>query len=295
MRTLILGGRGQLGLGLARHAALNDIEVVSLGRNEVDITTVSEVRAALSATRADVVINAAAYTKVDLAESEPEAALKANRDGPAVLSTEAAAAGIPFVHVSTDYVFDGTKRSPYREGDPVAPLGVYGRSKEAGERAVRECCPRHVIIRTAWVYGPDGANFLKTMLRLAGERPELAVVGDQHGNPTSTEDLAVAIFAAARRAVVRGDCWGTFHFAGQGDATWHDFASKILAAYASVTGHSCTVRRILTSDYPTRARRPANSRLESAAFASRFGVTARDWRDVVGPTVAAVLAKQALQ
>jgi dTDP-4-dehydrorhamnose reductase len=295
MRTLILGGRGQLGMELARYASLNDIPAVSLGRDEVDIATASDVRAAISGSRPDVIINAAAYTNVDLAESEPEAALRTNRDGPAVLSAEAAATGVPFVHISTDYVFDGTKPSPYREGDPVAPLGVYGRSKEAGERAVRECCPRHVIIRTAWVYGPDGANFLKTIVRLAGQRSELAVVGDQYGNPTSTEDLAVAIYAAARRAVSGADCWGTFHFAGRGDATWYDFANEIVSAYMSATGRACTVRRISTNEYPTPARRPANSRLDSGAFARRFGVTARDWRDVVGPTIARVLAKQGLR
>ena len=253
----------------------------------------SEVRSVLSEVGPDVIVNAAAYTKVDLAETQPDEAFRANRDGPAVLAAASAAASIPLVHLSTDYVFDGSKSSPYVESDQVAPLGIYGRSKEAGEQAVRQRCREHVIIRTAWMYGRHGTNFLKTMLRLAAQRAAWGVVDDQLGNPTSTEDLAAAIMAAAMRAVAKDRCWGTYHFAGCGDATWYDFATEIVSAQAHITGRYPTVKRISTADYPTPAKRPANSRLDSTRFAEVFGVRAKPWRERVGPVVRAVLGEMA--
>src|SRR6185503_18667613 len=193
------------------------------------------VRDAISRHRPGLVVNAAAYTKVDLAESEAEAARQGNEIGPGVLARACAAAAIPLVHVSTDYVFDGSKPDAYLETDPITPLGVYGHSKAAGEKAVRDALREHVILRTSWVYGEFGHNFLKTILRLAATRDELRVVGDQRGCPTSTRDLAHAILAIAPRLAARDTVWGTYHFAGTGVTTWHGFASRIVSAQAALT------------------------------------------------------------
>ena len=222
-----------------------------------------------------MVINASAYTKVDRAETDEEAAFRANATGPEILAKACAAAGLPLIHVSTDYVFDGTKSGAYRESDPVAPLGVYGRSKSAGEEAIRRHLPQHVIVRTSWVYGIYGANFLKTILRLAGERDELRIVADQSGCPTSTADLAQALLAVAQALGEGRAVSGTYHLAGTGVTTWHGFASRIVEAQRPFTGRSPSVVPIRTEEYPTPAQRPANSELDSALFSRTFGYTAR--------------------
>jgi dTDP-4-dehydrorhamnose reductase len=292
MRLLIFGSGGQLGRELADTAGnRTDLLATCLSRSQADIADPAKVHEVLSAIRPDVIVNAAAYTKVDLAESETDAAWQANCKGPATLAAACEMMGAPLIHISTDYVFDGTKTSPYVETDPVAPLGVYGASKEAGETAVRDRCRRHVILRTSWVYGPHGTNFLKTMLRLAGERESWGVVADQVGTPTATPDLANAIFATARRAH-EPDCpWGTYNFAGAGEANWHEFASVIISAQVPITGRRPDVRAITTAEYPTKVRRPANSRLDSRRFADAFGVTARPWRERVPPIVLKVLQR----
>ena len=202
-----------------------------------------------------------------------------NETGPARLGEACNAAGIPLVHISTDYVFDGTKPTAYVETDPVAPASSYGRSKEAGERALRSAAPRHVILRTSWVYGEFGHNFLKTMLRLAATRDELRIVADQRGCPTSTLDLAEAILSIAPRLIAGEDVWGTYHFAGSGVTTWHGFASRIVAAQAPLTGRSPRVTPITTAEYPLPARRPANSELDCGLFARTFGIRARPWTE----------------
>jgi len=289
---LVLGSNGQLGrelLGLSRIAGL---AMAGLPRQEADIADAEAVARALDAHRPTLVVNAGAYTKVDLAEQEPDKAWHANALGPEVLAKACAAAGIPLVHVSTDYVFDGTKDGAYREDDPIAPLGVYGRSKAAGEAAIRAHLPAHVILRTSWVYGVHGANFLKTMLRLAAERDELRVVADQRGCPTSTLDLARAILAVAGHLRQGGTAHGTYHFAGQEATTWHGFAARIVEGQAAVTGRSPTVTPIRTEHYPTPARRPANSELDSGLFARTFGFTARPWQEATDDAVAR-LAMQA--
>ncbi len=290
MSFLVFGAGGQLGRELAGMTASRKLPAVLLARAEADIGDRDAVAAAVEQARPTVVVNAAAYTKVDKAEDEPAPAFRENRDGPALLAEICAARGLPLIHVSTDYVFDGTKPTPYVETDPVAPLGVYGASKEAGEQAVRAQLDRHVILRTAWVYGVHGNNFLKTMLNLARSRESWGVVADQRGNPTATEDLAEAILAAAARAADGAARWGTYHFAGTGMATWHDFACEIVAAQAPVTGRNPEVRAITTAEYPTKARRPANSCLDSGHFASVFGMKARPWRERTREVVAALLA-----
>ncbi len=287
---LVFGGNGQLGQELTRAAAMRTAPLTALSRSESDITDSAAVRGAIAQHRPSLVVNAASYTKVDLAEKEAEAARQANEVGPAVLGTACASAGIPLVHISTDYVFDGAKPSAYVEDDPIAPINGYGASKAGGERAVRETAPRHVILRSSWIYGEFGNNFLKTMLRLAAERDELRVVADQRGCPTSTPDLANAILTIAPRLAGGDAVWGTYHYAGDGVTTWHAFASRIVATQAPLTGKSPRVTAITTAEFPTPARRPANSELDCSRFASVFGFGGRKWTAETDNIVRALLA-----
>lgn len=292
MTLLVFGAGGQLGKEIGDTVARRNLPAVLLSRAEADIADRQAVMSAVEKTQPSVVINAAAYTKVDKAEDEPEQAYRENRDGPGLLAEICAAKGLPLIHVSTDYVFDGTKPTPYVETDPVAPLGVYGASKEAGERAIRDRLERHVILRTAWVYGVHGNNFLKTMLNLARTKESWGVVADQRGNPTATADLADAILTAAARAAEgrSSGFWGTYHFAGTGAATWHNFASEIVSAQAAATGRRPEVRPITTAEYPTKARRPVNSCLDSGHFETVFGVKAQPWAARTQEVVAALLS-----
>jgi dTDP-4-dehydrorhamnose reductase len=275
--VILVFGNGQLGQELARAARMRSTPLRALARADVDIAQRDALASAVQRWRPVMVVNAAAYTKVDAAETDVDAATRANAIGPGVLAQACADAGVPLVHVSTDYVFDGTKSEAYVETDPIAPLGVYGRTKAAGEAAVRDALPRHVILRTSWVYGEFGHNFLKTVLRLAQTRDELRIVADQRGCPTSTRELASAILDIAPRLTAREDIWGTYHFAGTGVTTWHGFAARIVAAQAPVTGRKPRVTAIATAEYPTAAQRPANSELDSGLFARTFGVRARPW------------------
>ena len=276
---LLFGANGQLGQEMVRAGTARDVPLVALPHAEADIAGASAVRNAIARHKPALVVNAAAYTKVDLAETEIEAARAGNEIGPAVLGDACDAAGIPLVHISTDYVFDGTKPTAYVETDAVSPAGSYGRTKEAGERALRAATSRHVILRTSWVYGEFGGNFLKTILRLAATRDELRIVADQRGCPTSTLDLADAILSIASRLTSGEDVWGTYHFAGSGVTTWHGFASRIVAAQAPVTGRHPRVTPITTAEYPLPARRPANSELDCGLFERTFGIRARPWAD----------------
>ncbi|MFG1298763.1 dTDP-4-dehydrorhamnose reductase [Xanthobacter sp. V3C-3] len=292
-RILLLGAGGQLGREVTALAADKGIALTGLGHADLDIADPVAVARALEAARPDAVINAAAYTAVDKAEAEPELAARINAFAPGLVAERCARYRTPMVHVSTDYVFDGTKAGAYVEADPVAPLGVYGRTKAAGEAAVRAATERHVIVRTSWVYGAYGNNFLKTMLRLAGERDQLRVVADQRGCPTATRDLAEAVIAAALAAAGGEARWGTFHFAGTGATTWHGFASAIVAAAAEHTGRRPQVDAITTADYPTPARRPRNSELASDLFERTFGVRAAPWQERTREVVATLLAPTA--
>ena len=292
---LLFGGNGQLGRELTALAAARGVPLRALSRAEADIAKPQAVAEAVAAARPSLVVNAAAYTAVDKAESEPAEAARANVTGPAVLSEACARAGLPLVHVSTDYVFDGTKAGAYVERDPVAPLGVYGRTKVDGEAAVRAWLDRHLILRTSWVYGVHGRNILKTVLKLAQEREELRYVADQRGCPTSTADFAEAILLAAPRLVVDdvNAPFGTYHFAGTGSATWYDFVCHVIAVQAEFTRRRPRVVPIATSEYPTAARRPANSALDSSRFAADFGFRARPWQARVEEAVRALLRNPA--
>lgn len=280
MKILILGTSGQVGTELMRAAWPPGTELVGLARPEVDMARPETVAAAVAEHAPALVVNATAYTAVDKAEGDREAAFAVNRDGPARLAAACAARGAALIHISTDYVFDGTKPAPYTEDDPVAPLGAYGASKEAGEAAVRAALPRHVILRTSWVYAAHGANFVKTMLRFGREREEMRVVADQHGAPTAASDIAAAIVAIAGRISAGNDVpWGTYHFTGTGETTWHGFAERVFQRLEAATGRRPRLLAIATADYPTPARRPANSRLDCTRIRTAFGIAAPLWED----------------
>lgn len=272
MKLLVIGRTGQVARELAR-ALPPGLEARFLGREELDLSRPSDAAAAVAGAAVDAVINAAAWTAVDRAEAEEAAAQVVNARAPAAMAEAAARRGLPFLHVSTDYVFDGAGTRPFRPDDPTGPLGAYGRSKLAGEQAVRAAGGPHLILRTSWVVSAHGANFVKTMLRLGRERPVLRVVADQVGGPTPAAAIAAALLTAAQ-AMVDGAPGGTHHFAGAPDTSWADFARAIIAG-ASLPAQ---VEDIATADYPTPARRPANSRLDCSAFTAAFGVPRPDWR-----------------
>lgn len=277
---LVFGANGQVGFELMRAAWAPGLTPVGLTRADGDVTDVQAVAAAMATHRPALVVNASAYTAVDKAESEAERAYSVNRDGPAHLARVCAAAGVPLIHLSTDYVFDGTsKTEPWREDDPVAPQGVYAASKLAGEEAVRAVQPDHVILRTAWVFGAHGHNFVKTMLRLARERDELRVVADQHGCPTPAAAIAAAIATIARVRLTGGWTPGVFHYAGAPATTWHGFAERVVERAAGRIGRKPPVRAIATADFPTPARRPANSALDAARIGQAYGIAPADWMD----------------
>jgi dTDP-4-dehydrorhamnose reductase len=282
MRIAVTGSKGQVAISLIERAGAN-AEVVALGRPAFDLIDRAAVVAGLEAARPHVVVNAAAYTAVDKAEAEEADAVRVNGEGAGHVAEAAARLGVPLVHLSTDYVFDGALDRPYREDDPTAPTGAYGRSKLAGEKAVAERCADSVILRTAWVYSPFGANFVRTMLRLNETRDEVGVVADQRGNPTSALDIADALIAIAAR--MKGDASpalrGVFHMTGSGEATWADLAETIFHEAAARGRRLTRVRRITTADYPTPARRPANSRLDNEKLARVYGVGLPEWRQSV--------------
>jgi dTDP-4-dehydrorhamnose reductase len=285
---LVTGGAGQLATALSSVPSVRRV-----GRPDFDFDRPETIAACFGAVSPSLVVNAAAYTAVDTAESDADAAYRANRDGPAELARLCAAAGVPLIHVSTDYVFDGTKTAPYVETDPTGPQGVYGASKLAGEQAVLASGARAIILRTAWVYGPFGKNFLLTMLNLGKTRDKLTVVADQHGCPTAADDLAAAILAIAARIADGG--WqdryaGVYHAAGTGETTWCDFARAIFEVAGRHGAKVPVVEPIPTSAYPTPAKRPANSRLDCGKLEAVFGVRLPAWRDSVTRTVDAVFA-----
>lgn len=293
MKLLVLGAGGQLGRALVRVAP----GAVGLDRAALDVTDRRAVEAALGAfaeATAGVpaaVVNAAAYTAVDRAESEPEAARAVNHHAAAFVAQACAAADLPLVHVSTDYIFDGTKGTPYLPTDTPAPLNVYGRTKADGEAAVRASGARHAIVRTAWVVSAEGHNFVRTIHRLAHERDRLAVVADQHGHPTPADALAEALVVIAERLAVPDAPGGTFHLAGAPLATWHALAEAVLAeARRHAPVRAMAVDPIPTSAYPTPAARPPRVELDMTATREAFGVAPLDWRAGVARIVAALAA-----
>jgi dTDP-4-dehydrorhamnose reductase len=287
MRLLLLGGTGQVGQEFRALAVRKDIEVIAPNRAALDFEDPLAIARMIAAEPWGAVINAAAYTDVDRAESEEPVAFAVNAEAPLRLAAETGRRGVPLVHISTDYVFDGRKGAPYVEQDQVAPLNAYGRSKLAGECGVRRANPRHVILRTSWVYSPYRTNFVRTILRLAAERDRLTVVADQRGCPSAAADIAKACYDIAMCCALEPQRvpYGTYHFAGAGDATWFDFASAIIDMSADRRSRSPQIVPIATTEYPTPAVRAADTRLDCAAVVREFGVKQRPWRDALADTI----------
>jgi dTDP-4-dehydrorhamnose reductase len=286
---LILGRSGQVARELQRLALEQGRPHLARGRDSLDLLSGFDADRLLDELRPTAVVNAAAYTAVDRAEEEPEAAYRLNRDVPGSLARACAAAGVPFVHFSTDYVFDGTKAAPYVEDDPRNPLNVYGRSKAEGEDAVEAAGGRFVVLRTSWVYSAHGANFVRTMLRLAQARAEVDVVSDQLGTPTWGRDLAEAALQAAD--ALAGDLpAGVLHVAGAGEATWADLAEAIFEDSAARGRSAPEVRRIRSADFPTRARRPLNSRLSTVRLPEALDCRPRPWREALAACLQEIAA-----
>lgn len=289
--VLVIGGEGQLALSLAH---LGGPRIHRVGRPVLDFDRPETLDAAVAEVAPCAVVNAAAWTAVDLAESEAEAAARANTAGPQRLAELCAARGIPFIHVSTDYVFSGDKGSPYLETDPISSRTVYGRTKAEGEAAVLAACPQSIILRTSWVYSAYGRNFVRTMLNAGAKNPSLRVVGDQQGNPTSAEDLASAILSILGTIEAGGwkqDYAGIYHACGTGDATWHDLAVAALQDAVAYGQAMPEVTAIRTEDWPTPAHRPADSRMNTDKLYRVFGVRLPQWRDSVRHVVQQLLAQ----
>ncbi|MEM6488777.1 MAG: dTDP-4-dehydrorhamnose reductase [Pseudomonadota bacterium] len=280
---LLTGATGQLGWEVTRRAPAAGLTVTPLARDTLDITDRAAVRAAVATHKPRLVLNAAAHTRVDKAEDEErDETYAANRDAPAYMAEACAEQGAAFLHYSTDYVFDGTATRPYREDDPTAPLGHYGQAKLEGERLVAERAERYAILRTAWVFGVRGHNFVRTMVRLAQAHPRLRVVDDQRGAPTFAGHLADAALALVPRLIdgtAGAEGYGLFHCAGGGEVSWCGFAREIMARTAATTGKEPPVDAITTAEFPTPAKRPAYSRLDGAKLARVHGIALPDWSD----------------
>lgn len=288
-RILVTGAAGQIGSALTRKAALRDVQPIVTSRSRLDLVDRDLVAQACEEIDPDVIVNAAAFTAVDAAEKHLRLAFAANAHGPAHLAEWCAARGRPLVHLSTDYVFSGAADRPYREDDPIEPLNVYGRSKAAGEARIRWSGAPHVILRTAWVYAAEGRNFLRTMLGLGREREELRVVDDQRGAPTSADDIADAILSIVARLLSSDPAYGTYHFTSAGETTWHGFAELIFDRVAPSWGRRPRVVPIPTFEYPTSARRPGYSVLDTSLFSRTFGVVPPAWQDSARQTLDQIL------
>ena len=277
---LVVGKSGQLGRCLSDIASRRNLPFAVAGRPDLDIEQPKSIDRILSSVTPQVVINAAAYAAVDNAETDSDHCYGVNRDGAGYLAAAAWRRKLPFIHISTDYVFDGQKSLPYREDDRAAPLGVYGRSKLEGEQAVLAAHPEALIFRTSWIYSPFGSNFVKTILRLAESRPLLQIVNDQQGCPTSARDLAVALVDIVPQFLQASDRRhaGLYHLSGTGQTTWFGFASEILAGVKNRGWHVPPLQAIATADYPTLAQRPANSALDCAKVERVFGIKLPPWQ-----------------
>ena len=294
LRIAVTGWTGQVVRAMLERVPVG-VEVIALRRPDLDLAVPKTVAPALRAARPDVIVNTAAYTAVDQAESEPDLAMRVNGDAAGEAARAAAALGIPVIQLSTDYVFDGALDRPHREDDATGPISAYGASKLAGEQAVAAATNNHAILRTAWIYSPFGKNFVKTMLHLAETRDEIGVVADQAGCPTGALDIADAIFTVARNLTNRkGDTSlrGVFHMSAVGEVVWADVAEAIFAEREVHGGKPVRVKRIATADYPTPARRPANSRLDCGKLASIHGISLPPWRGSLALCVARLLTDE---
>lgn len=281
MRLVVTGAGGMVGSEVSRQAPDRGWDCVAFTRAQLDLAQDDAVFTAIGSAKPDVIINAGAYTAVDRAEADEDKATLVNGHGAANVARAAHAAGAAMIHISTDYVFDGEANEPYRPSDRTNPINAYGRSKLAGEIKVRSACPRHLIVRTSWVYSHDGQNFVRTMLRLGAAGNELKVVDDQHGSPTCAADIAGALITAAEAMCKNTSVTGTYHFANSGVTTWYDFARTIF----EMRGLNVPVQPISTAEYPTTARRPLWSVLDCTSFETDFGVTPRPWQAALRETL----------
>jgi len=289
MTLLVLGCRGQVGWELCHQGKARNLDIRCLSHEQLDVTDEGAVDRLLNQSRYSVLVNAAAYTAVDRAETEVAKAYAVNRDGPGYLAAACANNAIPLIHISTDYVFNGDKSGGYNEDDPVAPLGVYGASKAAGEALVRERATQHIILRTAWVYGVWGNNFVKTMLRLGQERDVIRVVDDQYGCPTSAADIAATILQINSKIHKLAEPpWGTYHYCGAGVTTWHRFAQEIFSIARRFRPYAVDIVPIPSSEYPTPVTRPANSVLDTSRIQDVFGIQPRDWHIALEEVIASL-------
>lgn len=295
---LLIGANGQVGREVSRLAGERGVLLAALNRTRLDITDARAVNRVVAQERPALLINAAAYTAVDKAEHEKEAAFRVNREGTTNLAAACADNKIPLIHLSTDYVFDGRQPAPYREDDPANPTGIYGLSKWEGETALRQRLDRHLILRVSWVFGVHGHNFVKTILRLGREREELRVVADQHGCPTAAAHIAHAILELAAR-IAGGEKipWGTYHYCGRPATTWYGFAEEIVkqAQTMGFIDHPITVQPIGTSDYPTPTARPANSVLDCTKIAKTFGISPGSWQEGLRDMLRGLRAERGLR
>lgn len=280
MKTLITGSEGQLGCELLRQAPLFNIEAVGLDLPCLDITHEPGITKAFKEHKPDILINAAAYTNVDKAETDENACFAVNVNGPKNLAAACRDTGIPMIHISTDYVFDGTKKIPYTENDPVSPANIYGKSKAESEKVIRNILEKHIILRTSWLYGVHGHNFVKTILRLGKEKEVIGVISDQFGSPTSAADLAETILMLSGRIPDKNDIiYGTYNYCGEGITSWHGFAEKIIEIakqYIPVT--TTQVKPLTSEDYPTKAKRPAFSALDCNLIRQKLGIIPKPWQ-----------------
>jgi dTDP-4-dehydrorhamnose reductase len=292
MNILIAGAKGQLGAELMRLSPDRGFSAFPVDLPEVDITSPDPVRAAIRDTGATLVINCAAYTQVDMAESQDMLAYRVNSLGPAILAHVCSEEHIPLIHISTDFVFDGNQRRPYLETDPISPMSVYGKSKAAGEAVVERILSQYIILRTAWLYALQGQNFVRTILMLGAERDTVRVVSDQLGCPTCAADLAEAILTLSEAIWTQGEiAWGTYHYCGKGVISWHEFAQAILdIAKAYIPLKTTRVDPITTDQYPTPAKRPAYSALDCEKIQSQFGIYPKPWRESLEKTLCRMLA-----
>lgn len=295
MRLVVTGCEGQVARSLAAVGAAMGVDVICVGRPALDLAgDAASILSALTAAQPDAIVSAAAYTMVDKAESERDAAFAINAKGAGHVAAAAAALGVPVLHLSTDYVFDGQKPDPYVEDDPTGPTSVYGTSKLEGEQRVAAATANHAIFRTAWVYSPFGANFVKTMLRLGETRDTLSVVADQWGCPTSAEDIARAMIEAAKVMIadLSERYRGVFHLTGAGEANWADFARHVFAEAEALARKPVDVVSITSDQYPSPVKRPANSRLSGAKLEQVFGIALPHWRASNAEVVKALLSTE---
>ena len=294
MKVLVTGSNGQLGNELTRQGRDFHFDIFPYDLPELDITDPVLIEEVFAKTRPDLIVNAAAYTLVDQSEDEPDNAFAVNRDGPEYLARACRDLGIPMIHISTDYVFSGDTSDPYHEQDPISPMGVYGRSKAAGEDRVRTCLKNHIIVRTSWLYGVYGHNFVKTMLRLGKEKKKIPVVADQYGCPTSAADLAEALLRIAALLKSKDpEVWGTYHFCNAGVVNWYAFAKEIFRiAERFGQGPVPMVEPITTDQYPVKAERPPFSALSCGRIKKNFNISQRPWDESLSVVIERMFSEQ---